>query len=219
MKIRIIPAILEKHYFQVEAQIKRLSKISEWLSIDVEDGRFTNIKTFNEPLVLKRLQTKAKLEVDLMIKEPEKSLDAWLNVKTVKRLILHLETMTDPRLLVKKIKRHKLQVGLAINPETSINAVKPFLKMIDVIQLMGIKPGAQGQRFQPRVIKKITALRRLAPRLNIGVDGGVNLNTAPVIARAGANYLILGSYFKKSPEPALAHKNLRDSINQNTYAR
>lgn len=219
MKIEIIPAILEKHYFQVEEQIKRLSKVGDWLSLDVEDGSFTNVTTFNDPPALRRLYTKAKLEIDLMILEPEKSLDAWLAVKAVKRITLHLETLTNARALIKKINRHKLQAGLAINPETSIARLKPFLKEIKVAQIMGIKPGKQGQKFQPRVLSKVKALRQLAPGLNIAVDGGVNLKTVAPIVRAGANYLIIGSYFKKSRDPLTTQKNLKKLINQTTYAR
>ncbi|KPJ59769.1 MAG: hypothetical protein AMJ46_09750 [Latescibacteria bacterium DG_63] len=101
--------------------------------------------------------------------------------------------------------------GLAVNPETPVSCVLPFLDLLDLVVVMTVHPGFGGQGFMPEVLPKVKelSLHRETSGFEIEVDGGVNLETAPGIANAGATILAAGSYIFSSPDPALAVRNLR----------
>jgi ribulose-phosphate 3-epimerase len=108
-------------------------------------------------------------------------------------------------------KEKNVRPGLAINPGTAVSDIAPFLDMIDIVIVMSVHPGFGGQGFIPGVLSKIQELSRHRETrgFEIEVDGGVNLETAPSIANAGATILAAGSYVFCSPAPALAVRNLR----------
>jgi len=83
-----------------------------------------------------------------------------------------------------------------------------IIKYFDTIQVMGVTPGKQGQKFQPKVLKKIKGLHQKYPKLNIAIDGGVNEKNFSAIKKAGANIIGLGSYLQKSPDPKQSLKKL-----------
>jgi len=142
-------------------------------------------------------------ELDLMIGQPEDHLDEWIPLGA-SRLIFHLESIRN----IEKFFASELfadgarsingeniiDVGLAINPDTPLSALDPYLERIDLVQLMGIqKIGYQGQPFDERTLERVNQLRVAHPSLIISIDGGVNKETAPLLAAAGADRLVAGS--------------------------
>ena len=97
---------------------------------------------------------------------------------------------------------------MAVNPNTSLAKIKDLIPKFNTIQIMGIKPGAQGRKFQPKVLKKIKSLRQKYPKLNIAVDGGVSEQNFAAIKKAGANIIAIGSYLQKSKDTKQALKKL-----------
>ena len=196
--IEIIPTILVKSFKEVKERIGKVENYVDWVQLDVMDGRFVDNATWNSPKDLKDFKTRVKLEAHLMIERPEEKIDNWL--ETVDRIIIHYEACNNPKDLIEKVHSKEKQIGLAINPETSIDVVKPFLNDVDLVLIMTVNPGKGGQEFKDEVLSKIETLRRLWPNGNIEVDGGINNENIKKVVEAGANLICVGTYiFNPSP--------------------
>ncbi|MBU1202736.1 ribulose-phosphate 3-epimerase [Patescibacteria group bacterium] len=207
-KIKIIPSILSKNKAEFTKHFKKISPYFNYVQIDIMDGQFVKEKNSITPDVVQYLTKKHNLEIHLMVDGVSKYVTRWVKLKNVKKIIWHYEANTDhDRILAinKFLKAKKIKTGLAINPNTPLYKIKDLIKYFDTIQVMGVTPGKQGQRFQPKSLKKIKALRSKYPKLNIEVDGAVNEQTFPAIKYAGANIVCPGSYFQKS-------KNIKESL-------
>ena len=199
MQIEIIPTILVKTFDEVKEKIKQVENLVDWVQLDIMDGVFVDNKTWNNPSDLRGFKTRVKLEAHLMVEKPEEVINDWL--KIVDRVIVHYEAANN----ISEGKR----IGLAINPETPIDVVKPFLNNLDLVLIMTVKPGWGGQKFQERTLDKIKALRKLWPDGNIEVDGGINAETAKKTIKAGANLICSGSYIFNSKDIKKAIETLK----------
>jgi len=160
-------------------------------------------------------------EIDLMITEPEKHIDEWLPLGA-SRLIFHIEAIKDHDAfwgngIFKKGARDidgekVVEVGLAIDPGTSLDVLEHYIPKIEFVQCMGIAwDGYQGVPFDERVLEQINQLRVKYPNLAISVDGGVNLETAPLLKATGANRLVAGSAVFGASDIARAIRELRNA--------
>ena len=196
---QIIPAIIAKDFQELKDKIKRIEPYVEWAQLDVMDGKFVENTTWNNPSDLRELKTNLKLEAHLMVENPEKVIDDWIE-SGVKRIIIHYESTEKRKEIIERIKNSGLEVGLAINPETSVEAIDEFIKNINLILIMTVNPGRGGQKFLETTLGKIRALRKKYKNVNIEVDGGINLETVPKAIQAGANVLVVGSAIFKSED-------------------
>ncbi len=218
--IEIIPTILVKDFKEVKERIKKVENFVNWIQLDVMDGVFVDNKIWpytksgkGNPEDLKSFKTRVKLEAHLMIQKPENVINDWM--KVIDRIIIHYESKIDNKNiaiqnLIKKIHQKNKQIGLAINPDTPINMVMPFLKELDLVLIMTVQPGLGGQEFQLETLEKVKALRKIWPSGNIAVDGGINPKSAKIVVQAGANILCSGSYIFKSKNIKMAIDELRD---------
>ena len=127
-----------------------------------------------------------------MIDHPENTVENFV-MAGASRLVLHLESKGDLPGTIAKL-TGKVDIGLALNIATPLEAVKPFIDSIQYIQLMGInRVGYQGQEFEPKVVARIRECQKLYPNLPVSVDGAVSLETAPELISAGATRLVVGS--------------------------
>lgn len=201
--IQIIPAILattEEDYKKRIQQIKKSGLFKDnWVQIDLMDNKFVQNKSVG-PEIIAKYPVDFKLEVHLMVEDPEQWISE-LAKKLIRRIIFHIEIKKDKIKLIEEIKNRGLEVGLAINPETKVSELGPFLNQIDVVLIMGVHPGFQGQKFIPETIEKIKEVLRLRSESNyefkIEVDGGVSEANAKEIVDAGADYLVVGSNLLK----------------------
>lgn len=195
----IIPAIIAENYKELEEKIKAVEGFCEWVQIDVMDGKFVLQKTFNHSAELALLKTPLKLEAHLMVEHPWHFVYDFAIVG-VKRILVHYEAVSY-RLdaenvfdeMLTKCHLTSCEFGIAINPETPIEVLEPYILKIDIVLVMGVKPGRAGQIFKENVLAKIKSLRRKYPGVKIEVDGGVNLDTASAILKSGADVLVAGS--------------------------
>jgi len=220
--IEIIPTILVNSFKQVKERIKKVEDYVNWIQLDIMDGVFVDNKTwpYTEGSIndLKEIsacgrpaagwKTRTKLEAHLMVERPKEVIDDWL--KVVDRIIIHYEASDDIKEIIKKVHERKKEIGLAVNPETSVEAVKPFLGDINLVLCMTVDPGRGGQEFKYEILKKIRALRELCPHGNIEVDGGINSETARKSIKAGANLICAGTYIFESKDIKQAIEGLRD---------
>jgi ribulose-phosphate 3-epimerase len=205
----IIPAILTNNFFDFQQKLKKVENLSSWLQIDVSDGKFTPNKTLS-PDDLLPIKFKQNLELHLMVFEPEKYFLTAEKLK-VKRVIIHYEAVE------KKIdevfsKKYPFTLGLAINPETEVEKILPYLSKINFILILAVTPGAQGQKFQEAVLEKIKRIKTLFPKTIVEVDGGINEKTIQKVNQAGADIFVVGSALLKAKEPKKAMENLKNLI-------
>ena len=167
------------------------------IQVDVMDGRFVPNITFG-PGVVRALRplVSVTLDVDLMIVEPERHLEAFAEAGA-DRLTVHQEACTHPYRVLQSIRELGVEAGVAIGPGTSLSGLEEVLNLVDLIQIMTVNPGWGGQPFIHSQLDKIRRLRRTLDErgldIPIGVDGGVNPTTAPLVVSAGATVLVAGS--------------------------
>jgi Pentose-5-phosphate-3-epimerase len=205
----IIPAILTDNFSDFQQKLKKVESLSSWLQIDVSDGRFTPNKTLslNDLLPLK---FKQNLELHLMVFEPEKYFLTAEKLK-VKRVIVHYEAVEKN---IDEIfsKKYPFNLGLALNPTTSEEKIFPYLSKVNFILILGVTPGAQGQKFQEPVLEKIKKIKTFSPKTIIEVDGGINETTIQKVNQAGADIFVVGSAILKTKEPKKMIENLKNLI-------
>ena len=185
----------------MSSQIEFLTKVgtygADMYHLDVMDGVFTKYKTIDyEYFDQMREKSPLLFDAHLMVAEPQKVLNKY--IKSEANIItLHYESFEDKLLMVKllkKIKKAGKMVGLAIDLETQIEVVEPYLELLDLVLIMSVKAGKGGQEFDESVIKKIKYVRKQNSEILIEVDGGINDKTGAQCVKAGADILVSGSY-------------------------
>ncbi|RJQ33483.1 hypothetical protein C4566_03595 [Candidatus Parcubacteria bacterium] len=201
LKTKIVPAILVKNKAEFQKQFAKIKKDFTYIQVDIMDGVFVKEKNDIRPDTIKSIIRGYKLEIHLMVDAPSKYAVRWAGLSNVKKIIWHYEANVDHERIMalnKFLKNKKIQTGLAIKPNTSLAKIKNLIPEFHTIQIMAIKPGGQGRKFQPSVLPKIKALRSKYKDLNIAVDGGVNDRNFLAIKKAGANIIAVGSYLQNA---------------------
>lgn len=183
----------------IEETIKLIEEsVADYIHVDFMDGEFVPTKNFELDEVKEFLKnTKKKLDVHVMVNNPLDYLPTFSKLNT-EYYTFHYEAVEDVNETIEKIKIYNLKVGIAINPETQIDEIIPFLDKIDLVLIMSIKPGWAGQSFISSSLDKIKELSKLKGDFKIAVDGGVNDSTAKEIKDSGADILVASSYIVKS---------------------
>ena len=198
----ISPSILSADFTDIKNQIKAVEDAgANRLHIDVMDGHFVPNLTFG-PFIIKQLRkiTDIHFETHLMIKDPHKYLQDYIDAGS-DTLIFHYEASTDIDRDIKIIKDNNVLAGIAINPDTDPDVLKPYINNIDYILIMSVHPGFGGQSFIQDTLdsmRKLSELRKDREFL-IGVDGGVNLKTINAVYNTGVDITIVGSGLYKAP--------------------
>ena len=173
----------------------------DYIHIDIMDGKFVSNKTWTTSEVKKFTSySTLPLEVHLMVNNPSKYIEDYALMNT-SIIIFHYEAVKDINEMINKVKLYGLKVGIAINPETNINVLIPYLNMIDEVLIMSVHPGKSGQSFIEESLEKISVLKNIILESNyktiISVDGGINNETGLLCKDAGADELVSASYIHK----------------------
>ncbi len=197
-------------------EIARVEGDVDLIHCDVMDGHFVPNLTFGPPVIkaIKRVSRGIPLDVHLMIERPldwiGRFLDAGLGEGDF--LTFHVETQDDPSTGLEQIRRAGVGAGLSMKPKTEWGSVQGFIGRLNLILVMTVEPGFGGQTFMPEMLKKVSALREsFGEGLVIGVDGGIDANTAPLAQAAGADLLVAGKAIFGEPSPCEAAKRIRQS--------
>ncbi len=191
-KTEIVPAINVSDFSVLKERIHLAQESARIIHIDVADGSFTPHAVWNNSRDLQGFQSNAKLEVHLMVANPDEQISEWLT-REVSRVIVHAEASRDPQNIIEKCQAAHIEAGISICPDTSWEELIPFVGRADMLQLLAVMPGPSGQEFDIRTIDKLINLRKLAPDILIEVDGGVKVGVARQCQLAGADLLVAGS--------------------------
>ena len=201
---QISASILNADFAALGAEVRRAADGGvDSIHLDVMDGHFVDNLTMG-PIVVEAVRpaTDLPFHSHLMIDNPLAYADRFAEAGS-DLIVFHVETPDDPDAVIAAIERAGRRPGIALNPETPAEAVHQWLDRVDLLLVMTVHPGWGGQAFMPEVLPKLRALRdeidRRGRRIEIGVDGGVNLGTIGAAADAGGAVLVTGSALYSTP--------------------
>jgi len=217
-KIKLAPSILSADFGRLGEQVVEATRAgADYIHVDVMDGHFVPNITVG-PLVVAAIRphTHLPLDVHLMIESPEKYIQqfaqAGANIITV-----HVEVCPHLHRVVESIQELGVKAGVSLNPSTPLTAVDEVLSALDLVLLMSVNPGFGGQQFIEGTVGKIARLRNRLDELGLAteleVDGGINAEIAPRVAKAGARVLVAGAaVFNKKESVSQALARIRENL-------
>lgn len=204
-KFTLSASILSADFSELKNQITIAENAGvDWIHIDVMDGRFVpNISM--GPFIVEtcRKITKLPLDVHLMIKSPEKHIQAFHSAGA-NRISLHVENNPNIHRTIQQLKEWGCNPGIVLNPGTPAHEILSVLPFLDMVLVMTVNPGFSGQQFIPEMISKIRQIRTMIDAqtkpILLQVDGGISVNTLPLCYQAGADCFVASTAIFQHPE-------------------
>ncbi len=210
--MKIIPAILEKDWLEVEKKLKLVDGLTEYIQLDVSDGFFTLVETWNNPSDLLNLELKSKLEIHLMVNDPfsNSKIEPWL-AGSVGRIVVQAEVLNNNFKNIKDLLADKgKEIVLAFKTETPWAPYADMVQSAGRVLFLSVNAGYQGGEFNESVLEKIKTLKQVMPNVNIEVDGGINLENISKLKELGVDSAVVGSAIFDSVNPKSVLSNIKN---------
>lgn len=211
-------SILSADFSNLANQINECESAGiDWIHIDVMDGHFVPNITMG-PFIVDtcRKITRLPLDVHLMIEEPERHIESFAKAGA-DVLSIHIENNNNAHRTLQEIRSLGCKAGIVINPGTPVVQITSLIDIVDLVLVMTVNPGFSGQKFIPQMVNKIIEVSELIQKIQspalIQVDGGISVDTLPVVTKAGAQVIVSSSSIFNHPDGIInSVKNLRNAI-------
>ncbi|MFN7921158.1 MAG: ribulose-phosphate 3-epimerase [Bryobacteraceae bacterium] len=204
--VEILPSLLAADFARLGQEIDSVTMAGvSMLHLDVMDGRFVPNISFGQPVIQSiRAVTKLHLDVHLMIADADRYIREFAKAGA-DSISVHQEACPHLDRTIGAIQAEGRQAGVVINPATPVSAIEPVLEVVDFVLVMSVNPGFGGQKFIPRVLRKVMDLDRIRSesglRFKIEIDGGITRNNVCDAVRAGCDWIVAGSSIFGTPDP------------------
>lgn len=213
--IQIAPSMLAADFLHLDSEVEKVNAYADIFHLDIMDGTFVPNISFGFPVV-EAIAKKARkpMDVHLMIVNPEKYVERFAKAGAA-MISFHFEAAREKsEKVIGLIHSQGVKAGIVINPDCPVQAIFPYLSMVDFVLIMSVFAGFGGQKFIPESLERIAAvkaeLRRIGrPDIPIEVDGGIGPANAASIVEAGASILVAGSAVFKAEDPSAAIEKMR----------
>lgn len=222
--VEVLPSILSADFARLGEDVAKVEKAgASILHVDVMDGHFVPNLSIGLPVVESlRKVTKLKLDVHLMITDPDHYSPAFIQAGA-DHILVHQETCKHLDRTLRMIQSEGAKAGVVLNPGTPVATLSEVLDVVDIVLIMSVNPGFGGQHFIPNALNKVRTLaaRRKELGLNfvIEIDGGVSLDNAADITRAGVEWLVAGSSVFHTPDPGETFQKLQTQARNGLLVR
>ncbi len=212
-KVKIAPSLLAADFSRFGEEVERIVRAgADMLHFDVMDGEFVpNFAISPQTIAALRKLTDVPFDVHIMVMHPLRYIDVLASAGA-DFITFHIESADDTIATIEAIKTRGIQAGLALSPQTPVEAIVPYLSELDLVLPMSVEPGCGGQKFQQVTLEKIASLGRMIQSrhlsLELSVDGGVTPEIAPLAVRSGATILVAGTAIFGSAYPEDVIKKL-----------
>jgi len=219
--LKIAPSILSADFARLAEEVAAVEEAgADFLHVDVMDGHFVPNLTVGPPIVESlRKVTSLPLDVHLMITNPDAFITEFAQAGA-NYLTVHTETCPHLHRTIQLIKEHGVKAGITLNPSTSLSTLEEVIADADLVLIMSVNPGFGGQSFIPSAYGKIARARDLIQRTGsqalLEVDGGIKVDNAADVVKAGAEILVAGSAIFNSPDYAATIQAFRSAVH--TYS-
>ena len=216
MSTIVAPSLLSCDFGRIKEEAQFLNESeADWFHLDVMDGVFVPNISFGLPIIEAfRKHTEKTLDVHAMIAQPDSYVSDFKKAGA-DILTVHYEACTHLHRTVDAIKQSGMKAGVALNPHTPVSALSEIIQDLDMVLIMSVNPGFGGQKFIPHTYSKVRYLKAMIDQADadvlIEVDGGVNLENAPILVKEGVNALVAGSTVYKSADPAATIQALKNA--------
>lgn len=208
----IIPAILTESFEDLRKQIRKTDNLFPFVHLDVMDGKFVQKKSLLAAEKIPEINSGQRYELHLMVNDPLLEMKKWQHTPNVFRVIIHVESPASVKACHDFAKKHNWEFGLALNPDTSLEAAVPHFKELDYLLFMTVYPGQQGAPFQEKVLPKIQEFLTHQGRPRFGCDGGINLTTIHNFKNLNIDVLNVGSALMLAPDIKKAYLELKEKL-------
>lgn len=198
MEVLIAPSLLSANFLNLEKDIEIINKsVADWFHIDVMDGVFVPNISFGFPIIrqIKKV-AKKPLDVHLMITQPDRYIEAFKDAGA-DILTVHYEACNHLHRTLNQIKKLGMKAGVSLNPHSPVELLDEIISEADLVLVMSVNPGFGGQNFIENSVDKVKKLKKLIlskkAKTLIEIDGGVTLENAPLLVKAGVDILVAGN--------------------------